>query len=209
MSRVQTGEANGRGPGSFVNVFSSSLSDFGIVGCKSIAAVHFSPAFCPIAGLCGGKSGKNWPRWGRFSLSTIPKSDRLLGSILRGRKRITRRFWPRWRARRCVAGHLQGTAMRRDRRLAEHPDSTPIIVQLIHLRPLIEALESLRRGQAWIVFQSVLRGQAIKPADGFGWGLVQGGQMKTSGLGSSITYPACRVQLRKGSHRVSMPVVSQ
>ncbi|MDP2768775.1 MAG: hypothetical protein Q8O81_02955, partial [Giesbergeria sp.] len=42
-----------------------------IVGCKSAAAVHFSPSFCPIAGLWGGKSGKNCPRWGRFSLSTL------------------------------------------------------------------------------------------------------------------------------------------
>ena len=28
-----------------------SLSDLEIVGCKSTAAVHFSPSFCPIAGL--------------------------------------------------------------------------------------------------------------------------------------------------------------
>ena len=42
----------------------------GNVGCKSTAAVHFSPPFCPIAGLLGCKSGKNCPRWGRFSLST-------------------------------------------------------------------------------------------------------------------------------------------
>ena len=42
----------------------------GSVGCESTAAVHFSPSFCPIAGLLGCKSGKNCPRWGRFSLST-------------------------------------------------------------------------------------------------------------------------------------------
>jgi hypothetical protein len=47
-----------------------SLSDLGIVGCKSAAAVHFSPSFCPIAWLWVCKSGKNRPRWGRFSLST-------------------------------------------------------------------------------------------------------------------------------------------
>ncbi len=48
---------------------SRSLPDLGSAGCKSAAAVHFSPASCPIAGLWGGESGKNWPRWGRFSLS--------------------------------------------------------------------------------------------------------------------------------------------
>ena len=48
-----------------------SLSDLEIVGCKSAAAVHFSPSFCPIAGLWGCKSGKNCPRWGQFSLSTF------------------------------------------------------------------------------------------------------------------------------------------
>jgi hypothetical protein len=41
-----------------------------IVGCKSAAAVHFLPSFCPIAGLWGCKSGKNCPRRGQFSLST-------------------------------------------------------------------------------------------------------------------------------------------
>ncbi|MFZ3123969.1 MAG: hypothetical protein WA129_02385, partial [Acidovorax sp.] len=39
----------------------SSLSDLEIVGCKSAAAVHFLPSFCPIAGLWGCKSGKNCP----------------------------------------------------------------------------------------------------------------------------------------------------
>ncbi|HRA14371.1 MAG TPA: hypothetical protein PK238_06965, partial [Giesbergeria sp.] len=48
-----------------------SLSDLEIVGCKSAAAVHFPPSFCPIAGLWGCKSGKNCPRWGRFSLLTL------------------------------------------------------------------------------------------------------------------------------------------
>ena len=49
---------------------SRSQSDLGSVGCESTAAVHFSPSICPIAGLCGCKSGKNCPRWGRLSLST-------------------------------------------------------------------------------------------------------------------------------------------
>ncbi|MEY4563545.1 MAG: hypothetical protein RLZZ618_2822, partial [Pseudomonadota bacterium] len=38
-----------------------SLSDLESVGCKSTAAVHFSPSFCPIAGLWACKSGKNCP----------------------------------------------------------------------------------------------------------------------------------------------------
>lgn len=48
-----------------------SLSDSEIAGCKPAAAAHFPPAFCPIAGLWCGKSGENWARWGRFSLSTL------------------------------------------------------------------------------------------------------------------------------------------
>ena len=47
-----------------------SLSGLGIVGCETASTVHFSPAFCPIAGLWACKSGKNCPRCGRFSLST-------------------------------------------------------------------------------------------------------------------------------------------
>ena len=58
-----------------------SLSHLGNVGCKLTAAVHFSPSFCPIAGLWACKSGKNRPRWGRFSLVKRPKSDRLLGTL--------------------------------------------------------------------------------------------------------------------------------
>jgi len=38
---------------------SSSLPDFGIVGCETTATAHFSPASCPIVRLCGGESGKN------------------------------------------------------------------------------------------------------------------------------------------------------
>ena len=49
---------------------SRSLSDLGIVGCESASAVHFLPDFCPIVELWACKSGKNCPRWGRFSLST-------------------------------------------------------------------------------------------------------------------------------------------
>ena len=48
----------------------SSLSDLGSVGYKSAAAVRFSPPSWPIAGLWACESGKNCPRWGRFSLST-------------------------------------------------------------------------------------------------------------------------------------------
>jgi DNA ligase 1 len=51
----------------------SSLSDFGITGCKPTAPAPFSPASCPIERLCGGESGKKWARRGRFSLS-VPKA---------------------------------------------------------------------------------------------------------------------------------------
>ena len=47
-----------------------SLSDFGIVGCKSTGAAHFSPASSLMEQPCGGESGKKWPRWGRFWLLT-------------------------------------------------------------------------------------------------------------------------------------------
>ncbi len=63
-------EAAGRGTRSRA---ARSLSDFGSIGCKSAAAVDFSPAFWPIAGLWACKSGKNCPRWGSFSLS-MPKA---------------------------------------------------------------------------------------------------------------------------------------
>ena len=46
------------------------LSGLGNVGCETASAVHFLPAFCPIVELWACKSGKNCPRWGRFSLST-------------------------------------------------------------------------------------------------------------------------------------------
>ena len=57
-----------RWPWSASNRCPRSLSDLGVAGCESAAAVHFSPSFCPIAGLWGCKSRKNCPRWGRFSL---------------------------------------------------------------------------------------------------------------------------------------------
>ena len=50
--------------------YARSLSDFGIVGCECAAAAHFLPSSCPIVPLWGGESGKNWSRWGAFSLST-------------------------------------------------------------------------------------------------------------------------------------------
>ena len=53
------------------NIAARSLTNLEIVGCKSTAAAHFSPSFCPIAQLLGCKSGKNCARWGRFSLSTL------------------------------------------------------------------------------------------------------------------------------------------
>ena len=48
----------------------SSLSDLGIVGCKSTAAVFFFAAFLPNIQILGCEIVKNYPRWGRFSLST-------------------------------------------------------------------------------------------------------------------------------------------
>ena len=48
----------------------SSLSDFGIVGCKSTAPAPFLPASCPMEQPCGGESGKKRTRRGLFSLST-------------------------------------------------------------------------------------------------------------------------------------------
>ena len=42
----------------------------GIVGYETTSAVHFLPTFCPIVELWACKSGKNCPRWGRFSLAT-------------------------------------------------------------------------------------------------------------------------------------------
>ena len=47
-----------------------SLSDLGFVGCETASAGHFLPAFCPVVELWARKSGKNCPRWGRFSLAT-------------------------------------------------------------------------------------------------------------------------------------------
>ena len=55
---------------SYLTARPRSLSDLGNVGCETASAVHFSPVFCPIAALWACKSGKNCPRWGRFSLST-------------------------------------------------------------------------------------------------------------------------------------------
>ncbi len=68
-----------------------SLPDFGSIGCKSAAAVHFSPAFCPIAGLWACKSGKNCPRWGSFSLS-MPKARQAPSRALLGNRDKTPLF---------------------------------------------------------------------------------------------------------------------
>ena len=68
--RLMLGRASLFGPHHTLPSASKSLSGLGSVGCESTAAVHFSPSFCPIAGLWGCKSGKNCPRWGRFSLAT-------------------------------------------------------------------------------------------------------------------------------------------
>jgi hypothetical protein len=67
-------------PRAFALPHSRSLSDLGVVGCKSTAAVHCSPPLCPIARLWDCKFGKTCPRWAdsRFRRS---KSDRLLGVL--------------------------------------------------------------------------------------------------------------------------------
>ena len=57
-------------PSPLLSGLPSSLSDLGIVGCKSTATAHFAPSSGPIAGLWGGEPGANCSRWGRFSLST-------------------------------------------------------------------------------------------------------------------------------------------
>lgn len=42
------------------------------VGGEVTAAVHFSPAFCPMAtAKVRSKSGKTCPRWGHFSLRRL------------------------------------------------------------------------------------------------------------------------------------------
>ena len=57
--------------------YPSSLSDLGIVGCKSTAAGYFwlrrsarTPLSYPISRYWAAKSSKTSRRWGRFSLST-------------------------------------------------------------------------------------------------------------------------------------------
>ena len=97
-----------------------------VVGCKSAAAVHFLPSFCPIAGLWGCKSGKNCPRWGRFwrnlrfSLSTL--------QVRQPPSHIS--------AHCVVANRLCSRAKRRALRLALHPKSGRQNAQLITLRAL-------------------------------------------------------------------------
>ena len=84
----------------------------GSVGCESTAAVHFSPSFCPIAGLWGCKSGRNSPRWGRFSLST-PQVRQAPRSALQ--RRLGRRMFepPGGDPGRRPAGQLQAQGVQR------------------------------------------------------------------------------------------------
>jgi len=92
-----------------------SLSDFGITGCKTTAADHFSPLSWAIVRLFPGETDKNWPRWGRFSLSTTKIRQAASGGLgvaghrrhraavtgpaVTNRARIAhRRAWPCWNA---------------------------------------------------------------------------------------------------------------
>ena len=60
----------------------SSLSDVGIVGCKSTAAVYFSPFSYPISRYWDAKSAKTILAGADFRFRR-PKSDRLLGLDIR------------------------------------------------------------------------------------------------------------------------------
>ena len=64
---------------SSIKHYTSSLSDFGIVGCECAAAFHFLPASCPIVPLWGKKPAKTGLA-GAHSRYRRPKSDRLLGA---------------------------------------------------------------------------------------------------------------------------------
>jgi hypothetical protein len=57
----------------------SSLSDLGIVGCKSTAAVYFSPFSCPISRYWDAKTSKTILAGADFRFRR-PKSDRLLAA---------------------------------------------------------------------------------------------------------------------------------
>ena len=59
------------------NIAASSLSDLGIVGCKSTAAVYFSPFSYPISRYWDAKSSKTILAAADFRFRR-PKSDRLL-----------------------------------------------------------------------------------------------------------------------------------
>ncbi|MBP6719486.1 MAG: PAS domain-containing protein [Rhodoferax sp.] len=62
-----------------VDVFSSSLSDLGIVGCKSTAAGYFSPLSYPISRYWAAKSSKTILAGADFRFRR-PKPDRLLAA---------------------------------------------------------------------------------------------------------------------------------
>ena len=67
---IVTGAGGGLGRQHALALVASSLSDLGIVGCKSTAAGYFSPLSYPISRYWAAKSSKTSRRWGRFSLST-------------------------------------------------------------------------------------------------------------------------------------------
>jgi hypothetical protein len=61
-----------------VKQYTRSLSDFGIVGCNSAAAVHISPAPCPMVWLCCGESDNTGLARVDFHYRR-PESDRRVG----------------------------------------------------------------------------------------------------------------------------------
>ena len=74
---IVTGAGGGLGRQHALALVASSLSDLGIVGCKSTAAGYFwlrrsarTPLSYPISRYWAAKSSKTSRRWGRFSLST-------------------------------------------------------------------------------------------------------------------------------------------
>jgi len=101
----------------------SSLSDFGNVGCECAAAAHFLPSSCPIVPLWGGESGKNWSRWGAFSLST-PKVRQAASAVFDAICDIK----PRLFGPGCVANPRDTTRYRCGLRLAQTKNPSVLFV---------------------------------------------------------------------------------
>ena len=105
----------------------------GSVGCESTAAVRFSPSFCPIAGLWGCKSGKNCPRWGRFSLST-PQVRQAPSAASAGRGSTAG----------GAACHAEGNAEQVPHVSGNPPAGRPASLQILAIAPAMAAACGLR-----------------------------------------------------------------